>query len=336
MSAALPAPQASDFFNVLNGDVRNLIYGYMTLPGIQNKDAKEWLGYAATCKQAKQEVEAEGVRHLWKYVKDLKTEFEKAGNTLQLPRTINTAADFVGLQELTLITDASPGRTFFDDNSCLRRLLSIAIPNLRLHFTSSNLPANPYQLVSSALLTLRGLALAQNGSVVTRTNYYPWATAHITITWDYRNCTLEDTYEAQKVDELRKELRKRGVKPKAMPKRKHRMIDTLLRQDRDNNAPPTTTQQPLQHTLRGLRFGIVDPSQRHLPRGSKKLTLSETNLFFATNRRFSVGMVKLEGADKCTAENMYLELLVSLARNMWRRQTFGPVEVRYVGPEGGN
>jgi hypothetical protein len=65
MSATTSGAQSSDFFNVLNRDVRNLIYGYMTLPGIRNQDAKSWLGFAATCQQAKQEAEEEGMHHLW-------------------------------------------------------------------------------------------------------------------------------------------------------------------------------------------------------------------------------------------------------------------------------
>jgi hypothetical protein len=57
MSATTSGAQSSDFFN--------LIYGYMTLPGIRNQDAKSWLGFAATCQQAKQEAEEEGMHHLW-------------------------------------------------------------------------------------------------------------------------------------------------------------------------------------------------------------------------------------------------------------------------------
>jgi hypothetical protein len=33
MSATIPEAQSSEFFNVLNRDVRNLIYGYMTSAG---------------------------------------------------------------------------------------------------------------------------------------------------------------------------------------------------------------------------------------------------------------------------------------------------------------
>jgi hypothetical protein len=79
MSDTTPAAQSSDFFNVLNRDVRNLIYGYMTLAPIRNNQSKDWMGFAASCRKARQEIKEEGVRHLWQDVKDLQAEFEKTG-----------------------------------------------------------------------------------------------------------------------------------------------------------------------------------------------------------------------------------------------------------------
>ena len=109
-NAAPPAQgpnETNHFFSQLNRDVRNLIYDYMTLGQIRNKDATQWIGFRGTCRQAKQEAEEEGVRHLWIYVQDICSKFTKTtGFDLRLPRQLKKMDDFVGLTELTLITNA--------------------------------------------------------------------------------------------------------------------------------------------------------------------------------------------------------------------------------------
>jgi hypothetical protein len=64
MNATIPATHPSDFFNVLNRNVRTLIYSYMTLVPIRKHDAKHRIGSSATSREVKQETEEEGVRHL--------------------------------------------------------------------------------------------------------------------------------------------------------------------------------------------------------------------------------------------------------------------------------
>jgi hypothetical protein len=253
--------------------VRNLIYGYMTLPGIQNQDAKAWLGFAATCHQAKQEAEEEGVRQQWQFVQDLQMSARVIGHELRLPRNITTASDFIGLEELTLITDAS-----LDEDwpywSYLEGLRCIAVENLRIHFTSPELPDHPKGLVHDALTAVEGLVRSSYSD-----HNFGFAATNVAISFDYRNCTLEDHYEAKKNNELKKELRHRGVKGKQVPKRKHLIIDALLLHDRNNPTPPSMAQQKLlSHTLYGHRLHLDQSGNETKP----------PRLSSATNQRDSV------------------------------------------------
>jgi hypothetical protein len=138
-----------------------------------------WLGFAATCQQAKQEAEEEGVRQQWQFVQDLQEIYQKTGYSLQLPRQITTAADFHGLKELTLVTDTSLDWDLFE-NTHFGGLVHIAVENLRIHFTSSALPAYPRRLVRKSLNAVEKLVDSdhrRHDSCFTATN--------LSISWDY-------------------------------------------------------------------------------------------------------------------------------------------------------
>jgi hypothetical protein len=278
---------------------------------LRDQDAKSCFGFVATCHQAKQEAEEEGVHHLWQYVQDLKTSARGNRYELGLPHTITTASDFIELKELTVTTDASLKAGFFGNH--LHGLVNIAVDNLRIHFTSSEVAIHPNELVRDSLKALEELVELSYHAPNTH-----FVATNVTISWDYRHCTLEDHYEAKKNNELRMELRSRGVKRKNVPKRKYLMVDALLLHDRNNNAtPPSETQQrPLAHTLYGQRF--------HLDQSDKTMALIS-----ATNRRDSVGIVYLERAVECTELSGYITRMLKFVRSnaLWRAT---PFKIQYV------
>jgi hypothetical protein len=181
--------------------------------------------------------------------------FKETEYSLRSPRTVATAADLIGLKELTLITDAPLETTQMFNvrpmtlsnhlpiESHLWSLVYVAVENLRIHFTSSTPPTYPKLLVEPTLHALQVLSEPHLQSYGSTPHTSLWAATNVTLTWDYRPWTLEDHYEVKKVHELKKELRNRGVKDKQILKRKHLVINALLRHDRTNATTlPTLTQ----------------------------------------------------------------------------------------------
>jgi len=312
--------ETSYFFSLLNRDVRNLIYDHMTLGQIRNKDATQWIGFRGTCRQAKQEAEEEGVRHLWMYAQDICSKFTKTtGFDLRLPRQLKKMEDFIGLTELTLITNAPVHILDLRQDCCprtgLEDLLCIEIESIALHYTGEQTPDSPKDLTEAAVLMLFCLVEKSwknpHRMGITQCSFH---NSDITISWDYHSRTREDEYESVPTYQLKKELCNRGVTSKDMPHRKPAVMDFLLSQDANKlRAINATTSEPATgspQVLAGKRFYVVDVDgsldtmafESDIPPFHADTNLfdphtsrfyADTSLFYATNRRNSVGMVRL-------------------------------------------
>ncbi|KAI4635949.1 hypothetical protein J4E83_000903 [Alternaria metachromatica] len=351
--------ETSYFFNLLNRDVRNLIYNYMTLGQIRTKDATQWVGFRGTCRQAKQEAEEEGVRHLWLYVQDICRRFTKStGYRLRLPHQLKNMEDFAGLTELTLITNAPVHlvdlrkdrypRTGVED------LLSIEINNIVLHYTSQQVVKNLEDMTEAAVLMLMGLESGIDRSP-SRLDTDEFFAGTITVSWDYRNCTREDEYESLPTYQLKRELRNRGVASAEIPERKPAVIDALLLHDSRNpqTIAPTTPRPAtnVPQVLLGKRFytvevdgsldtmefeGDIPPfhADTNLFSPGTSRFYADTSLFYATNRRSSVGMVRLDEIHHRFGGGMWDSLWevawddVRKAREQW---DYVPVQVCWTG-----
>lgn len=98
----------NSFFAHLNRDIRNMIYAYTSLSPIRTAEAKCWVGFAASCQQARREASEEGVRHMWELVNTVEVSSSTVPDFhpgIRLPRTIRNAKDFVALKQQILIAD---------------------------------------------------------------------------------------------------------------------------------------------------------------------------------------------------------------------------------------
>ncbi|KAF2865708.1 hypothetical protein BDV95DRAFT_599412 [Massariosphaeria phaeospora] len=116
------------FFERFNLDVRNAIYNQMILPPFHGH--RESAGIRFSCRQAKEEMEAEGARAFWLYLQCTIQRFEANGGVMpHLSPSIESKDNFVGIRELTL-TSSNWFRTTGPVD-----LLRLELDVLRLHFT---------------------------------------------------------------------------------------------------------------------------------------------------------------------------------------------------------
>lgn len=330
----------SYFFSLLNRDVRNLIYNYITFGQIRTKDATQWVGFKGRCQQAKQEAEEESVRRLWLYGQNICRRFIKStGYRLKLPRQPRKMEDFVRLTELTLITNAPVHILDLDKDYCprtgLEDLVCIEIQNIALHCIDEQPPNSPKDLKEAAILMLFCL-VGKSWENPQRASATPCSfhNSDITISWGYRNCTRENEYESLPTYQLKKELRNRGVTSDDMSYRKPAVIDVLLSQDANKlrviNATTLESATGSPQVLVGKRFYVVEVdgslgtmafegdippfhANTNLFDPSTSRFYADTSLFYATNRRNSVGIVRLSEIHHCFGGGM----CESLIQDVW-------------------
>jgi hypothetical protein len=131
------------FFEHFNRDIRNHIYGYLTFPPLHQLDnGGNSTGFTATCRQAKEEADEEGLRQLWIFLQQIKSDYAKeSGHELHLPAALTSKASLVGLQDL-IVTLTGPVEAANDGSLLLpqsfHKLLSFAFSSLRtltIHYT---------------------------------------------------------------------------------------------------------------------------------------------------------------------------------------------------------
>jgi hypothetical protein len=91
-------------FEHFDRDIRNLIYGYLSiapLAGLRKEDAN---GLALACRQADHEVKEEGARQLWVWLQKTQREFiYETGHELLLPQFLTSKDALAGLADLIVI-----------------------------------------------------------------------------------------------------------------------------------------------------------------------------------------------------------------------------------------
>ncbi|CAA9963064.1 hypothetical protein PTNB85_07294 [Pyrenophora teres f. teres] len=308
MSSPKSTPKPSDFFNVLNRDVRNIIYGFMTFGKIRNVHARNWVGFVATCRQAKQESDEEGRRYLWEYVIQIQQHYKKyTGYNLRLPHKVKAMVDLVGLEELTLITDAPLYDNLdFGCEACsgsLVKLLFIAVDKLTIHYTNQN-PSKDRDYIAGAVM-IRIMYLTQGAQESYTWSHDPYACRSFAISWDRSDLAQEEEYGTKTLVWLEAELRSRGTRPEDIPYHKTDMINALLRYDRDNISsdavsiiPTSVPKLKSPCTLTGNRFFSVDSDISSPDQANEfveSLPGAYSSFVYVANRTHSLGEICIEG-----------------------------------------
>jgi hypothetical protein len=178
------------FFEHLDRDIRNHIYGYLAFPPLhQLDDGENSSGFAATCRQAKEEADEEGIRQLWIFLQQIKSDYAKeTGHELRLPSHLTSKADLAGLQDLTvtltgLLSRAKDGSLTLPPS--FQKLLSFAFSSLRtltIHYTG---PPSNNSLSSPRTITLAHLVLYDAFSTIINSTK-KHTLGRLTISFDYR------------------------------------------------------------------------------------------------------------------------------------------------------
>jgi len=199
------ARRPNPFFRDLNRDTRALIYEYLSFPPLLylHPEGRNFL--ALTCRQAREETAAEGVRQLWMFLqKSGSKALAKAGSDLCLPRTITSKYDLAGLKEL-IIVNSEPRCGRLDLSGSTQHLpqghpelLRLHIDTLRFHYTNTR-PGLP----GIAEAACYAFLFAVNDFI--HKHLYMQARTVI-ISWDYREdkraTTLEGTHMELKPDPM--------------------------------------------------------------------------------------------------------------------------------------
>jgi hypothetical protein len=244
--------RANSFFTHLNRDVRTTIYEHMELGLIRTPEAREWLGFAASCRLARSETQDEGPRHLRRYLQEKRTAFATSvGSELRLtsePQLSN--ATTTRLDKLTFVTSAQLEKDPTSLGASLRSLLQVSLDTIHIHFTGPKLPKNPLKTPGHAVKTMDSLL----GDTFQAYRSY---VNNIVITWDYRLYTNEDEYIKHTVSWLMKRLEERKL---SCLLNEPSIICKLLDYDRRNPLSSVSTDLPLPpekllpRTLRGRSF----------------------------------------------------------------------------------
>jgi hypothetical protein len=357
----------NSFFDHLNRDIRNMVYAHMDLYPDYTEEAKKWIGLPATCRAARTEITEERMRDIRTRLKLLQADFiETSAYHIRLPAQSSQTTTSTGFKKLLLFIPATLSEQHLTYNTDWSNAFCFAIDTIHLHFTGDpSLPlteSDPDTATYNALHKLECMFSKMGGKKRVLTN-------NVLVSWDYRRLPKAEKTTEMSVSEVKElEVTNRHREPSCSqcpnpttldgiwniyePKWKDKAskafeVDNMWALNEPNRknraskviqAPElSSTESPL--ILKGKRIFLTEEERGYFRTGKRLFARSMVDydeaewptLIYATNQRYPMGMVSVEGAAGCRHTARALRFLTSRGRTDLRicRNLGEVVEVQY-------